>query len=64
MWITHCNIETLLGRTMSKKQINAESILVEALRRNDAEDRRAYLEATCGIDTFVAAMDEFCVRIN
>jgi WD40 repeat protein/serine/threonine protein kinase len=36
---------------MSKKQIDAESILVEALRRNDAEDRRAYLEATCGIDT-------------
>jgi tetratricopeptide (TPR) repeat protein/Tol biopolymer transport system component len=36
---------------MSKKQIDIESILVEALRRNDAEDRKAYLEKNCGSDT-------------
>jgi len=36
---------------MSKKQIDIESILVEALRRSDAEDREAYLSATCGINT-------------
>ena len=36
---------------MSKKQIDIESILIEALRRNNAEDRVAYLEATCGINT-------------
>ena len=40
---------------MSKKQIDIESILVEALRRSDAEHRRAYLEAACGIDTELRA---------
>jgi len=36
---------------MSNKQVDIESILVEALRRNNAEDRKAYLETNCGSDT-------------
>jgi serine/threonine protein kinase/Tol biopolymer transport system component len=40
---------------MDNKPTDVESILVEALRRSDAEDRRAYLEETCGIDTWLRA---------
>jgi serine/threonine protein kinase/tetratricopeptide (TPR) repeat protein len=38
---------------MNEKQINIdiESILVEALRRSGKDNRREYLEETCGIDT-------------
>ncbi|MBN2313162.1 MAG: protein kinase, partial [Sedimentisphaerales bacterium] len=36
---------------MSNQQQDIESILVEALKRSDMDDRRDYLETTCGIDT-------------
>jgi len=36
---------------MSQKKKDIESTLVEALKRRDAEERRTYLDATCGIDT-------------
>ncbi|MHC4580570.1 MAG: LamG-like jellyroll fold domain-containing protein [Planctomycetota bacterium] len=40
---------------MSRELENIESILYEALKRIDAEERKAYLEATCGVNTQLRA---------